>query len=105
MSAPEKMHGISVTHELAPYEWSNEETAAYEAAVEAIHEAIAAYSALIATEEGKDWSDQSLIDEARAAQSRLVRERESLRSTDQEEIRQARLHYPGLAKDIVAKTG
>lgn len=40
-----------VSHGLEPYEWSNEETAAYEAAIKAIDGAVGAYSTLIAAQE------------------------------------------------------
>ncbi|MGV9815896.1 hypothetical protein ACWDTQ_28800 [Streptomyces cellulosae] len=40
-------NGISITDQLGPHEWSNEETAAYEAAIEAVNGAVGAYSAVI----------------------------------------------------------
>ncbi|MFF8289079.1 hypothetical protein ACF068_07610 [Streptomyces sp. NPDC016309] len=43
-------NGISITHALEPHDWSNEETAAYEAAIEAVNGAVGAYSARIAAE-------------------------------------------------------
>ncbi|MER6481773.1 hypothetical protein [Streptomyces filamentosus] len=65
---------ISITHALEPHDWSNEETAAYEAAIEAVNGAVGAYSARIAAEEAKPHPDQAVIKEARAAQTRLARE-------------------------------
>ncbi|MFE0845889.1 hypothetical protein [Streptomyces rochei] len=96
------MNGISIVDQLDPHEWSNEETAAYEAAIEAVNGAVGAYSAVIAAEESKPQPDQRLIDQARAAQSRLARERESLRSTDREQIARARAHYAQLAREVLA---
>ncbi|MER6445497.1 hypothetical protein [Streptomyces venezuelae] len=93
-------NGISITHQLEPHAWSNEETAAYEAAIEAVNGAVGAYSALIAAEEAKPAPDQSRIDRAVAAQSQLARERENLRSHDQEQIAAARQRYAQLARDI-----
>ncbi|APY87582.1 hypothetical protein DCW30_22075 [Streptomyces alfalfae] len=95
-------NGISVSDQLGPYEWSNEETAAYEAAIEAINRVVGAYSAVISAEETKDAPEQDVIDNARAAQSRLARARESLRSSDHEQIAAARAHYAQLARDVVA---
>lgn len=92
--------GIAVTHELEPYEWSNEETAAYEAAIEAVNGAVGAYSALIAAEEAKPQPDAAVIAEARAGQARLAREREQLRSTDHAQIAEARQHYAQLAREV-----
>jgi hypothetical protein len=94
--------GISITHRLDPHEWSNEETAAYEAAMEAVNGAVAAYSAVIAAEEAKSAPDGAVIEAAVAAQTRLARERESLRSFDHEQIAAARAHYARLAHDVMA---
>uniref|UniRef100_A0AAU2JX72 PE domain-containing protein n=1 Tax=Streptomyces sp. NBC_00049 TaxID=2903617 RepID=A0AAU2JX72_9ACTN len=98
MTGPD--NGISVTHQLEPHDWSNEETAAYEAAVEAVNGAVGAYSALIAAEEAKPDPDQDVIRNAQSAQARLAREREGLRSTDREQIAAARQHYAQLARDV-----
>ncbi|WP_309031541.1 hypothetical protein [Streptomyces alfalfae] len=92
--------GISITHQLEPYEWSNEETAAYEAAIEAVNGAVGAYSARIAAEEAEPNPDPEVIREARAAQTRLAREREELRSTNREQIAAARQRYAQLARDV-----
>ncbi|MFI8515437.1 hypothetical protein ACIGHB_30340 [Streptomyces sp. NPDC085460] len=93
-------NGISVTHALEPYDWSNEETAAYEAAIEAVNGAVGAYSAHIAAEEAKPHPDQAVIEEARAARTRLAREREELRSSDREQIASARQNYARLAREV-----
>ncbi|MFV0131654.1 hypothetical protein ACLGI4_28855 [Streptomyces sp. HMX112] len=98
MSDPTK--GISITHQLEPYQWSNEETAAYEAAIEAVNGAVGAYSALIAAEEGKPEPDPSVIQHALDEQSRLTREREGLRSRDHAQIAAARARYAQLARDV-----
>ncbi|WP_309054606.1 hypothetical protein [Streptomyces sp.] len=96
------MNGISIIDQLDPHEWSNEETAAYEAAIEAVNGAVGAYSAVIAAEESRPRPDRRVIDQARAAQSRLAREREGLRSTDREQIARARAHYAQLAREVLA---
>ncbi|MFD7554794.1 MULTISPECIES: hypothetical protein [unclassified Streptomyces] len=98
MTAPR--NGISITHELDAYEWSNEETAAYEAAIEAVNGAVGAYSALIAAEEAKVEPDPEAIQAARAAQTRLAREREALRPSDREQIAAARARYAELAREV-----
>jgi hypothetical protein len=90
----------SVTDELQPYEWSNEETAAYEAAIEAVNGAVGAYSARIAAEEAKENPDQEVIEAARSAQASLAREREQLRSTEPEQIAEARRRYAQLARAV-----
>ncbi|MFB6613552.1 hypothetical protein ACFCV9_04935 [Streptomyces sp. NPDC056367] len=98
MTGPDE--GISITHQLQPYDWSNEETAAYEAAIEAVNGAVGVYSALIAAEEAKPNPDQGVLDDARAAQARLAREREALRSEDREQIAAARQRYTRLAREV-----
>ncbi|MGI5484985.1 hypothetical protein [Streptomyces lavendofoliae] len=99
---PAPTNGISITHQLEQHDWSNEETAAYEAAIEAVNGAVGAYSALIAAERRKPEPDQSVIDEALAARARLAREREGLRSTDSQQIAEARARYAQLARDVLA---
>ncbi|WNZ09774.1 hypothetical protein [Streptomyces sp. 11x1] len=94
--------GVSVTHDLEPHDWSNEETAAYEAAIEAVNGAVGAYSARIAAEEAKDAPDTAVIEAARAAQGRLAKERERLRSADREQIAEARSRYARLAREVMA---
>ncbi|MFF5706657.1 hypothetical protein ACFY7H_29855 [Streptomyces sp. NPDC012794] len=98
MTDPE--NGISITHQLEPYAWSNEETAAYEAAIEAVNGAVGAYSALIAAERSKPEPDEEVIRSARAARARLAKEREGLRSTDHEQIAAARQRYARLAREV-----
>ncbi|MFF9775100.1 hypothetical protein ACF1HJ_15765 [Streptomyces sp. NPDC013978] len=95
-------NGISVTHDLEPHDWSNEETAAYEAAIEAVNGAVGAYSARIAAEEAKAAPDSAVIEAARTAQGRLAKERERLRSADREQIAEARSRYAQLAREILA---
>ncbi|MFJ8162137.1 hypothetical protein ACIRBY_14560 [Streptomyces sp. NPDC096136] len=89
-----------MAHALEPYEWSNEETAAYEAAIEAVNGAVGAYSARIATEEAAPEPDPAVIARAHAARNRLAREREKLRPNDREQIAAARRHYARLAREI-----
>ncbi|MCO4695898.1 hypothetical protein LRR80_01953 [Streptomyces sp. RO-S4] len=98
-------NGISVTDHLEPHEWSDEETAAYEAAIEAINGAVGAYSAVISAEEAKATPDRSVIEDARAAQTQLAREREGLRSSDRERIAAARARYAQLAREVLAVIG
>ncbi|MFI6209155.1 hypothetical protein ACIBAI_22575 [Streptomyces sp. NPDC051041] len=95
-------NGISITDQLDTHEWSNEKTAAYEAAIEAINGAVGAYSAVIAAEEAKTEPDPVVIANARAEQGRLAREREGLRSSDAEQIAAARTRYAQMAREVLA---
>jgi hypothetical protein len=99
---PAPTRGVSVSHELEPHAWSNEDTAAFEAAIEAVNGAVGAYSALGAAEERKPNPDQAVIAAARAAQARLAQERERLRSTDRQQIAEARTRYAQLAGEVLA---
>ncbi|RLU80185.1 hypothetical protein CTZ27_35685 [Streptomyces griseocarneus] len=96
-------NGISVTDQLEPHNWSNEETAAYEAAIEAVNGAVGAYSALIAAEEAKSVPNAAVLVAAREEQSRLARERGELRSADRAQIAEARRRYAALAREVVAR--
>ncbi|MEU9802738.1 hypothetical protein [Streptomyces sp. NPDC051000] len=100
MTTPD--NGVSITHELGTHGWSNEETAAYEAAIEAVNGLVGAYTAVIAAEEAKAQPSREAIDAARAAQQRLAREREALRSTDRQQITEARARYSVLAREVRA---
>ncbi|MFF3020770.1 hypothetical protein [Streptomyces sp. NPDC057939] len=79
---------------------SNRETAAYEAAIEAVNGAVGAYSALIAAEEAKPVPDQGVIEAALTEQTRLAREREGLRPDDHAQIAEARVRYADLAREV-----
>ncbi|MFI8202378.1 hypothetical protein [Streptomyces sp. NPDC085937] len=98
-------NGISVIDQVDPYEWSNEDTAAYEAAIEAVNGAVGAYSAVISAEEAKAAPDLSVIEDARAVQTQLAREREGLRSSDREQIAAARARCAQLAREVLAGIG
>ena len=97
--------GASVTGRLEPHGWSNEETAAYEAAIEAINGAVGAYSALITAQERRAEPDRGVVATARAAQAALAREREQLRSTDHDQLAEVRTRYAQLARDILTRIG
>jgi hypothetical protein len=92
-----------VTDQLEPYQWSNEKTAAYEAAIEAVNGAVGAYSALIAAEEAKPAPDHDVIAEALRQQGKLAREREQLRSDEPGQIAAARAHYAQLAAEVMGR--
>ncbi|MFD3484978.1 hypothetical protein [Streptomyces sp. NPDC058665] len=97
-------NGTSITHELETHGWSNEETAAYEAAIEAVNGLVGAYTAVIAAEEAKAQPNREAVDAALAAQHRLAREREALRSTDHQQIAEARARYSALAREVRPET-
>ncbi|MFE2323217.1 zeta toxin family protein [Streptomyces sp. NPDC059385] len=98
MAGPDE--SVSITHQLQTYAWSNEETAAYEAAIEAVNGAVGAHSALIAAEEAKPNPDRDVVGDARTARARLAREREALCSEDREQIAAARQRYARLAREV-----
>ena len=97
--------GGSITSRLESYGWSNEDTAAYEAAIEAINGAVGAYSALIAAQERRAEPDRGVVDSARAAQAALAREREQLRSTDHDQLAEVRARCAQLSREILARIG
>jgi hypothetical protein len=90
----------SVIGSLPAYEWSSEETAAYEAAVEAINGVVGAYSARIAAEEVKPDPNVVVIAALSRASAVCATEREGLDPTDQEGIAEVRRRYAALADEI-----
>jgi hypothetical protein len=60
---PEK----AIIDDLPPFTWSDRESVAYEAALEAINELIGAYTACIAAEEQKEDPNRQAVDDWRAA--------------------------------------
>lgn len=91
---------FSATGRLRPHQWSNEETAAYEGAIEAVNAVVGAYSARIAQEEAQQVPDLDRIAAAKAARTELARERERLVPTDHAAIAAARRHYAELAAAV-----
>ena len=82
--------------------WSGVEVGRYEAALEAIHGAIGAYSALIAQEEAKDAPDEQVIEEAHQGQCACIRRREDLDPTDATQVAQVRTEFSALAETVRA---
>ncbi|MFE9242533.1 hypothetical protein [Nocardiopsis sp. NPDC006938] len=82
--------------------WSGSELAGYEAALEAIHGAMGAYSALIAHEEAKDAPDEQVIEKASAGRRACVRRRESLDPANATDIARVRTEFSALAETVRA---
>jgi hypothetical protein len=89
-----------VVGRLRGFTWSNEAAAAYEAALDAINDAVGAYSALIAAEEGKPQPDPAVIEAARAGRTSCARRREALDPADDEQISRARREFTELARRV-----
>jgi hypothetical protein len=83
-----------VLDQLEPHIWSSEESVAYEAAIEAINDAVGAYSAVIAEQESKAEPDTAVIAAAEAAQANCALPREQLDPTDREQIRRPAARTP-----------
>lgn len=92
----------SVISGMAAFTWSTGESVAYEAAVEAINEAVGAYSALIAAEEAKEEPDLQALAKARAGQADCARSREQLDPADHAAVARARRRFSDLARQIRA---
>ncbi len=95
-------HEPSVISGLAAFTWSTSESVAYEAAVEAISEAVGAYSALLAAEEAKEEPDLQVLSRARAGQADCARSREQLDPADHAAVARARRWFSDLARQIRA---
>jgi hypothetical protein len=79
----------SVISNLQGFTWSTSESVAYEAAVEAISEAVGAYSAVIAAEEASKNPSRRVLERARAGQAACVRSREQLDPSDRAAVTSA----------------
>ncbi|MEU5811722.1 hypothetical protein [Streptomyces sp. NPDC047718] len=86
---------------ISGFEWSSEESVAYEAAIEAINGAVGAYSARIHAEQGKESPDSSLLARLLEEQGQCARAREQLVPTDHAQIAEARTHYADLARRLL----
>jgi hypothetical protein len=73
---------------------------AYEAALEAINEAVGAYSAVIAAEEAKKNPSQQVPGRARAGQAACARSREQLDPGDRTAVASARQEFSDLSRRI-----
>jgi predicted hotdog family 3-hydroxylacyl-ACP dehydratase len=73
---------------------------AYEAAIEAVNGAVGAYSALIASEEAKEHSDQGVIAAARSRRAECARWREQFDPADRAAVAETRRRFSQLAHDV-----
>jgi hypothetical protein len=94
-----------LTRQMQSFEWDSEESVAYEAAVEAINEAVGAYTARIAAEEAKPVPDAARITAAEVGQAECARRREKLDPADHAQIGAARREFSDLARQIRADVG
>ncbi|WP_234444704.1 hypothetical protein [Streptomyces sp. NRRL F-525] len=91
---------LSVISQLQGFEWSSEESVAYEAAIEAVNGAVGALSGRIAAERDSAAPDPSVIERAKARRTQLAREREQLDPSNHPQIAEARRHYTELAEAV-----
>jgi len=89
-----------VLGEIKGFTWSTEESVAYEAAIEAINDAVGAYTALIAAEERKAAPDRAVIAAARSARAECARWREGLDPADRAAVAATRRRFAELAREV-----
>uniref|UniRef100_UPI002AD3F0CC hypothetical protein n=1 Tax=Frankia sp. Cr1 TaxID=3073931 RepID=UPI002AD3F0CC len=73
---------------------------AYEAALEASHAAVGAYTARLAAEERRPEPDHAQIERWRAGQQAVVRDRDALDPADAVAVARARARFTDLAREI-----
>ncbi|MET8298164.1 hypothetical protein ABZW02_29555 [Streptomyces sp. NPDC005180] len=86
---------------ISGFQWSSEESVAYEAAIEAINGAVGAYTARIHAERGKASPDEELIGQWRERRGELAKVRERLDPSDRDQIAEVRRHYADLARQLI----
>ncbi len=89
----------SILSQIIPFAWSSEDSVAYEAALEAISEAVGAYSALIAAEEASPHPRADMVAAARSGRAECARWREQLDPADREAVAETRRRFSELARD------
>ncbi len=89
-----------VLSQVEGFTWSTEESAAYEAAIDAINVAVGAYTALIAAEEAKPAPDPAVIAAARSGRAACARWREQLNPADHAAVAAIRRRFAQLARDL-----
>ncbi len=90
----------SVLDQLKDFTWSTQESAAYEAALDAINEAVGAYTALIAAEEAVPAPDPAVIADARSGQAECARWRQGLDPADHAAVAATRRRFTQLTRDL-----
>lgn len=85
---------------LEGFAWSTEESVAYEAAIEAINDAVGAYTAVIAAEKRKAAPDAAVIAAARSGRTECARWREGLDPSDHTAVAAARGRFADLAREV-----
>ncbi|WP_322752626.1 MULTISPECIES: hypothetical protein [unclassified Frankia] len=85
---------------LPSFLWDSTQVASYEAALEAGHAVVGAYSARIADERKKADPDLLKIQQWRAGCLAVIAERDALNPSDPEAIRAARVRFSELAVQV-----
>jgi hypothetical protein len=92
--------GVPVLGQMDGFTWSSGESAAYEAAIDAISDTVGAYTALIAAEEASPAPDLAVIAAARSGRAECARWRERLDPADHEAVAATRRRFLQLARDL-----
>lgn len=93
-------HDEPVLSQLGGFTWSTEESAAYEAALDAIDDAVGAYTALIAAQERSATPDPAVIAEARAGRAECAWWRQQLDPADHPAVAAARQRFIQLTREL-----
>jgi hypothetical protein len=80
--------------------WSDTESAAYEAAAEAINEVVGCYSSLVAAERAKTQPDEAALSRWRAARGECETVRRALDPADAEAVANVRKQYTDLGRQL-----
>jgi hypothetical protein len=91
---------FSVLDELQSFDWSSQESVAYEAAIEAINAAVGAYTARIAAEETKPQPDGGVIAAWHDGLINCTAQRRQLDPADHGQIAEVRRRFSELAREI-----
>lgn len=88
---------------MKPFTWDSDKAVAYEAALEAGHAAIGAYTARIAAEERRPDPDRAALRRWQSEQAACAQERDALDATDPAAVDAARRRFSDIAQRIRAQ--
>ena len=83
------------------FTWSDEESIAYEVAIENITEASGWYVAKLREERGKDAPDPAVVEQCSQALARCVQDRDRLDPDDRAEVIRVRAEYGELVRRLL----
>ena len=97
---PHRLSSSTALGRVEPFAWSDEESIAYEVAVESLTEASGWYVAKLREERGEPAPDQAVIEQWSAALARATQDRDQLDPADHAEVARVRREYGEVVRQL-----